>query len=274
MSCCWRGRRWWIFTGVIFDADVLMLLRLNNPNDAERGIAAVPRWVLVLFVSALAAYLSLRATEPKSVAVASALEAPPAYVTLRALSLGEPQAMSQYLTLTLQAFDNQPGISVPFRALDYARVIAWLKTALTLDPAAQYPLMMASQLYGQVADAPEKQRAMCDFVHREFLARPNARWRWLAHCAIMAKHRLKDAALALRYAEDIARYAGGASGWARQMRIFILEEMGETQRAAVLLGGLLAGKEITDGREIHFLTDRLEKLKSVENSAATSKNRQ
>ena len=41
-----------------------------------------------------------------------------------------------------------------------------------------------------------------------------------------------------------------------------------------LLGGLLAGKEITDGREIHFLTDRLEKLKSVENSAATSKNRQ
>ena len=240
MSCCWRGRRWWIFTGVIFDADVLMLLRLNNPNDAERAIAAVPRWVLVLFVSALAAYLSLRATEPKPVAVASALEAPPAYVTLRALSLGEPQAMSQYLTLTLQAFDNQPGISVPFRALDYARVIAWLKTALTLDPAAQYPLMMASQLYGQVADAPEKQRAMCDFVHREFLARPNARWRWLAHCAIMAKHRLKDAALALRYAEDIARYAGGASGWARQMRIFILEEMGETQRAAVLLGRAIA----------------------------------
>ena len=251
-----------------------MSLRFNRANERERGIAAVPRWVLVLFVSALATYLSLRAAAPKPIAAASALEAPLATAAQRALSLGEPQAMSQYLTLTLQAFDNQPGISVPFRALDYTRVIAWLKAALALDPAAQYPLMMASQLYGQVADAPEKQRAMCDFVHREFLARPNARWRWLAHCAIMARHRLKDVPLALRYAEDIARHAGSASGWARQMRIFMLEEMGETERATVLLGGLLAGKEITDAREIHFLTERLEKLKRVENSATTSKNRQ
>ncbi len=247
-----------------------MLLR----PESERRIAAVPRWVFVLFVVALAAYAALRGAEPKPVAVASALEAPLPAAALRALSLGEPQAMAQFLTLYLQAFDNQPGVSIPFRSLDYARVIAWLNTALTLDPASQYPLMMASQLYGQVSDAPDKPRMMCDFVHREFLAQPDARWRWLAHCAIMAKHRLQDAALALRYADDIARHAGGASNWARQMRIFILEDMGETERAAVLLGGLLAGKEITDASEIHFLTERLEKLKGAEKSAPLSKNRQ
>ncbi|MEQ1775316.1 MAG: hypothetical protein ABL891_16175 [Burkholderiales bacterium] len=242
--------------------------------EGERRVAVVPRWVLALFVAALAAYAALRATEPKPVAVASALEAPWPASVLRALSLGEPQAMSQFLALYLQAFDNQPGVSVPFRALDYARVMEWLGTALALDSAAQYPLMMASQLYGLVSEAPDKQRAMCDFVHREFLVRPDARWRWLAHCAIMAKHRLKDPPLALRYAEDIARHAGRASNWARQMRIFILEDMGETERAAVLLGGLLAGKEITDDKEIHFLTERLEKLKRVEKSASPSKNRQ
>lgn len=250
-----------------------MRYRLHEGGRRERSFAAAPRWVLVLFVAAFAAYVALRAAAPGPVAAASALAAPLPAPALRALSAGEPQAMSQLLTLYLQAFDNQPGISIPFSALDYDRVIVWLNTALTLDPLSQYPLMMASQLYGQVADG-DRQRAMCDFVHRAFTARPDTRWRWLAQCAIMAKHRLKDAPLALRYAEDITRHAGGASNWARQMRIFILEDMGETERAMVLLGGLLAGNEISDTREIHFLTERLEKLKRAEKSPPPPKIRQ
>jgi hypothetical protein len=241
-------------------------------NGGERSMAAVPRWVLALFVAALAAHATLRASDPAPAAAASALEAPLPVPALRAMSAGEPQAMAQFLMLYLQAFDNQSGISIPYRALDYARVIAWLTAALTLDPASQYPLMMASQLYGQ-APGSDRQRVMCDFVHREFLARPDARWRWLAHCAIMARHRLKDTPLALRYADDIARHAGGASHWARQMHIFLLEDMGERERAMVLLGGLLAGKEITDAREIHFLTERLQKLKTVEKPASLPKTR-
>src|SRR3954467_13435229 len=112
---------------------------------------------------------------------------------------------------------------------------------------------------------------MLQFVHREFLRDPNRRWRWLAHAAIIAKHRLKDMPLALRYAADIAQHAPAASGWARQMRIFILEDMGETQSAAVLLGGLLATGEVTDEAEIRFLTQELEKLKSAENPSAPSR---
>ena len=242
-------------------------------TGTERGVAAVPRWVLLLFVTTLMAYVTLRASESSPVAVASALEAPLPPPALRMLSVGEPQAMAQVLMLRLQAFDNQPGISIPFIALDYQRVIAWLGAAQTLDSRSQYPLMMAAQLYGQVPDSG-RQRAMCEFVHREFLAWPDTRWRWLAHCAIMARHRLKDAALALRYAEAISRHAGRASNWAKQMRIFMLEDMGEIERAKVLLGGLLAGDEITDAREIHFLMERLEKLKSVEKPALAPKIRQ
>jgi hypothetical protein len=112
---------------------------------------------------------------------------------------------------------------------------------------------------------------MLEWVHRAFLEAPDRRWRWLAHCAIVAKHRLHDQALALRYADDIARYAGAASGWARQMRIFFLEDMGEIEQAKVLLGGLLASGEVTDPHEIHFLTERLEALKNDESSPGTTK---
>lgn len=239
-----------------------MLTMSRTRVDTERRFSAVPRTVLAVFVLALAAHAALRYVEPRPSAVAAALQAPLPLPVLKVLSLGEPQVLSQGLSLYLQAFDNQPGVSVPFAALDYARVIAWLQTALMLDGAAQYPLMMASQLYAQVNDEA-RQRSMCAFVQQAFLAQPDVRWRWLAHCAIMARHRLKDMPLALRYAEDIAQHAGKASGWARQMRIFLLEDMGEVERATVLLGGLLAGNEVSDPKELHFLTEQLEKLKEI-----------
>ncbi len=240
--------------------------------EPQRRFSTVPRWVVAVFVLALVLHGALRFVEERPQATASALEPPLPVAALRVLSLGEPQVLSHLLTLYLQAFDNQPGVSIPFAALDYARVSAWLKSALTLDPAAQYPLLMAAQLYGQVEDAA-RQRSMCEFVHSAFIERPNVRWRWLAHCAIMARHRIKDLPLALRYAEAIALHAGKASGWARQMRIFLLEDMGEAERAAVLLGGLLAHNEVSDPKEWHFLNEQLERLKRVEKPTASPKPR-
>lgn len=234
---------------------------LQRNADGERPYSVVPRPLLAVFVLALMAHGALRFFAPGASAVATALTAPPPQNMLHVASLGEGPALSQGLTLYLQAFDNQPGVSVPFSALDYARVTRWLTAALVLDGNAQYPLMMASQLYGQVDDAA-RQRMMCEFVHQAFLAQPNRRWRWLAHCAIMARHRLKDQALALRYADDITRHAGQASNWARQMRIFLLADMGEVERAKVLLGGLLAGNEIRDAKERHFLTEQLGRLEA------------
>ena len=242
-------------------------------KETERAIAAVPRWVLALLALALAVPAAWQALQPKPVARAEALGAAPPPSVLRAASLGEPIALAQLLALYLQAFDNQPGISIPFRELDYGRVGAWLGAILATDPVGQYPLLMASQIYAQVPDAA-KQRAMCQFVRREFERDPDRRWRWLAHCAVVAKHRLRDPRLALSYAEAITQRARGASNWARQMRIFILEDMGEIEAATVLLGGLLASGEVSDPKEIHFLTERLETLKHAGKSSPPSGSRQ
>lgn len=238
----------------------------------ERTLGAVPPAVAALLAVAFALQLFWHSLQPAPVARAEALPPAPQIAGLRAASFGEPVATAQMLLLYLQAFDNQPGISIPFRDLDYDRVTGWLDVALRLDPHSGYALMMASQLYGQVPDTA-KQRAMCEFVHARFIEAPDARWRWLAHCAIMAKHRLRDQALALRYAADITRHAGRASGWARQMQIFILEDMGETDSARVLLGGLLATGEVTDPSELNFLTERLQALESAGKPSPASKSR-
>jgi hypothetical protein len=86
----------------------------------------------------------------------------------------------------------------------------------------------------------------------------------------VAKHRLNDTHLALRYARALARHADGPQvpHWAKQMVIFVLEDMGELESAKVLLGGLLASGKITDPHEQRFLSKRLFELE--ERSAASN----
>jgi hypothetical protein len=241
-------------------------------SHAERAIGIVPRPVAALLVIALCVQVTWQALQPRPSARPEALEAPPSQAALRVMTFGEPTALAQLLTLYLQAFDNQPGVSIPFRELDYSRVTAWLDTIIGLDPVGHYPLLMASRIYSQVPDA-DRQRHICEFVRRQFDADPNRRWRWLAHCAIVAKHRLADRRLALSYADAITRQAREASSWARQMRIFILEDLGEIEAATVLLGGLLESGEVADPREIHFLTEQLERMKAVGKSSPPSESR-
>ncbi|MEO8628419.1 MAG: hypothetical protein ABI612_10010 [Betaproteobacteria bacterium] len=239
----------------------------------ERRIGSVPRSLRILLPTLLAAQLIFSLLQPRPQARADQLSPPPPLALARVMSVGEPIAFAQMMTLYLQAFDNQPGISIPFAALDYNTVSAWLERILDLDPKGQYPLMMASQLYAEVPDE-NKQRRMFDLVYREFLRDPDRRWPWLAHVAIMAKHRLKDLPLALHYAQAISTYATGTHvpHWARQMQIFLHEDMGELETAKVLLGGLLDGGIVTDPHEIHFLIEQLNRLSTADKSSSPSGN--
>ena len=237
----------------------------------ERPLSIVPRAVWLVLLAALAMQVAWQSTQPRPVASSAALTAPPPLAALRVVAAGEPNVLAQLLTLYLQAFDNQPGISIPFRDLDYSRVTQWLATILALDPAGQYPLLMAAQVYSRVPD-PARTRMMFELVHQQFMRDPNRRWRWLAHASLMAKHRLHDDALALRYARDLTRYATVAPGWARQMQIFILEDIGEVESARILLGGLLESGEIKDQRELHFLTERLKEMENAEKPSPATKN--
>ena len=227
--------------------------------------ASVP--LIALLALTMSLQIGLRAAAPRPSAFAEALPQPPASVVMRLASFGEPIAMAQLLVLYLQAFDTQAGISIPFRELDFERVESWLERTLELDPLSQYPLLLASQVYAQVPDAV-RQRRMLTFVYEQFRYDPIRRWRWLAHAALMAKHRLHDLPLALTYAQALSRQASSTSvpSWARQMHIFLLEDLGEVQAAKILLGGLLASGAVTDASERRFLTQRLQAMETAEKS--------
>ena len=157
--------------------------------------------------------------------------------------------------LYLQGFD--------VRSLDYERLAGWLEALVQLAPRSQYPLFAAARIYAEHPD-PARSRAMLEFVYRQFMLDPDRRWPWLAHGALLAKHRLRDLALARRYAAAIDRHAIAAEvpPWARQMELFILEDLGELEAAKVLLGGLLASGKVRDAEEARFLQQRLEELEA------------
>jgi hypothetical protein len=230
---------------------------------AQRPLSSVPRVVVSLLVLGLAAQIALRASAPAPRAAAEDLPPAPSTGVLRLASFGDPVALAKGLMLYLQAFDYQSGSKVPYRDLDYDRLEAWLARVLDLDPLAQYPLMAASRLYAEVPDE-SKQRSMLEFIYREFLLDPNRRWPWLAHATALAKHRLHDLPLALRYARAIQQHAVAANVplWARQMEAFILEDMDELETARLIIGGYIQSGDVKDPGELRFLEERLKALES------------
>jgi hypothetical protein len=234
------------------------LAALRTPT---RSLRAVPPGVQAAFALALAAQLLWYGLAPAPASERRELPPAPPETLLRLTAFGEPAALARAGTLWLQYFDQQPGDSVPYRELDYGRLRAWLERWLALAPASEYPLALAVRLYGQVSDPP-RQRIMLDFVHDTFQERPGTRWPWLAEATLLAKHRLEDPELALRYARDLTARTEGMDVpyWARDLQILLLEDLGEYEAARILIGGLLDSGEIEDPRELRFLERRLEAL--------------
>jgi hypothetical protein len=220
----------------------------------ERALSTVPAWLWTLLAATLAAQLALRAPHAARAPQASELPRAPDVRALRLASFGEPEALARMLALHVQSF----GL-----ASDYRRLVGWLGGILELDPRSHYPLFLAARVYAESAD-PARARLALDFVYQEFLRDPNRRWPALAHAALLAKHRLGDLPLARRYASAVQRYTTTPDVplWAKQMEIFILEDMNELEAARIMLGGLLESGTVHDPGELRFLQQRLQELEA------------
>lgn len=224
---------------------------------SQRSLSVVPVAVPAVLVLALGLQMAWHRWVPPPRAGAVLLAAPPAPALLRLSALGEPIALSKLLMLHVQAADQGQG----FGKLDYNSLEQWLTRISDLDPRAQYPLRVASHLYAEVSD-PAKKRQMLEFIYRRFEGDPNLRWPSLAHAVIAAKHQLHDLPLARRYAGALRLQATGPGvpDWARQMEVFILEDMNEIESAKILLGGMIASGQVSDPQERRFLLERLKNM--------------
>lgn len=227
--------------------------------DKERPIAVVPKWVMVVLGISILTQIVFHGRTVELQVRERPLPDPPSVETLNVLSLGDRIGLSKFLMLWLQGFDHQPGISIPFSRLNYDVLIHWLDSISTLDNESHYALLSASRIYSEVPDE-EKRRKILDFVYKKFLDSPDKRWVWMAHAIYVARHKIKDNRLALHYAQQLRVHttSGVVPNWARQLELFVYEDLGELETAQILLGGLIESGEITDENEIAFLLSRLQ----------------
>ena len=239
--------------------------RVSNRQD-ERSVKDVPVFIVITLSLAFFCQIYWSSSRPLATIHIKPLPEPPSKIESQLMGLGDSIAIAKLFMLWLQAFDNQPGVSVPFKSLNYHRVINWLDRILTLDPKGLYPLLAASRIYSVVGD-DEKKRQMLGFVSEKFFEDPDRRWPSMVHAIYVAKHRLEDYPLALKYAHAVARQVTREEipSWVKQMEIYVLEDMGEIESAKILIGGLLESGTITDAHELQFLKDRLNRLERENN---------
>ena len=228
--------------------------------DEYKPLSLVSLWLWVVTIGALLFQVAFhRYVVPPPISEAINYEKPPRQALFNVLSLGEPVTLARLLALRLQAFDNQPGISIPFRELDYDNLGLWFDRVVALDERAEYPHFLIAKIYSSVSD-DERRRKTIDWVTRQFLERPNERWEWMGHVTNMAKYVLKDDELSIKLAR-IARNKttpGKVPSWVREMEIFFLENQDEFEAAASMLEEQLIAGEVTEPQEFTFLSNRLQ----------------
>lgn len=189
-----------------------------------------------------------------------ALPEPPSLISQPFYQASDQAFVYRVLLLWLQQFDVQSGQYVSFRQLDYQKLVGWLEYLQSIAPESQYPMLLATRIYTRVADDARK-RIMLNYIFEAFERNPPKNWRWLTEATITAQHGIKDLPLALKYANALATSTEATiPRWARDMKLTILEDMGEFEQVKLLVGGLLANKQITDENELRFLNALLERL--------------
>lgn len=235
-----------------------------NTLHHQRPLSYVPKYIFILLIASVSLQILWHHLLPPPQVQVKPLTPPPPTNLLKILSFGEEVVTAKILMLWLQSFTVQQGQFISYQQLDYQILHQWLEKILKLDPYSQYPLLAASYQYSYAAN-PKKQREMLEFIYESFFSDPKRRWRWLAQASIIAKHQLKDLPLALRYAQALTRHTDKIAdlpAWAREMEIFILEDMGELKQAKLIVGGLLASGQITNKDEIIFLNQKLKELEA------------
>lgn len=186
---------------------------------------------------------------PKIVSLPNA----PSLTAMNFMAASDSSFTYRVLMFWLQQFDVQAGQYISYRDIDYKNLTLWLDAINQLEPSSQYAMLLATRVYSRVADN-ERKKLMLDYIYREFKKDPDKNWRWLAEATITAQHKLKDLQLALTYATALAEHESKEiPRWAKDIRLIVLENLGEIEQVKLLVGGLIANKTVTDPNEIRFL---------------------
>jgi len=229
----------------------------SSASSSDRRPALALLAVLGAVALQLAFWWHTRTLQPP----ADTLGAPPELAEVDFVSLSDRQAFFRINLLALQNAGDLNGRITPLAQMDYGRLVGWFELLGRLDVQSNAVLTLAGYFYGETTVARDV-RAVAQYLRRAALRDPAARWRFLAHAIYLARYRAGDVPLALEMANDLARLdVPDLPVWTRQMRAFILADVGEREAARDVMQVILETDPNLSPEERnfidHFLTQRL-----------------
>lgn len=205
-----------------------------------RPAVSTPFFLLILM---LAAQISLAAflhhVRPPSSVLPRLL---PAHI-LRFFSFGDEQLTFRSLGLVLQNAGDSGGRFTPLKDYDYALLADWFARLDQLDMQADYIPALAAYYYA-LTPKTEDIRHIVTYLSRHAMRDPAEKWRWLVQAVMLARYRVKDQAWALRLAQDIRHLPPQTVPlWTRQLEAFVLDDLGQSEAAAMVMRVLLHTEE-------------------------------
>jgi len=228
----------------------------------ERPLLQLPRPLLIAFAILLLCQLAYHHRAQRQIeAVYQGLTRPLSVASYRGIAMGSEQLLGYLLALRLQLHDNQAGRHFRYSLIDYGILIDWLDRITEISQGTEYPMLLASRVYSSTGDK-DRLRQVLGFIERRFDDDPQKHWRRLAEACLLAKHKLGDLELALRFAERLARQPASVKmpRWARDFRFLLLADLNELEAAIAIIQAMLETDAIDDPDEQRFLREKLSKF--------------
>lgn len=179
----------------------------------------------------------------------------PALAGALSASLNDAELSYRGFGLMLQNLGDVGRDVTPLKNYDYARLKEWFFLLHRLDPASDHMPMVAAHYFG-ATKVPKDAAEIVAYLRVAGQAPYAEKWRWLAHAAFLAQHRMKDPDLALAIAYDLQRLARAGVDmpqWARAMPAFVLANKGEAEAAKAFMSNLLVTDSTPHPEEVYFM---------------------
>lgn len=180
----------------------------------------------------------------------------PSLAGAEAMTLGDKEFSFRFLAIILQNFGDMGINKTALKDYNYKELGKWFFLLNRLDPISDHVPMLAAHYFGG-SSVPENAAEVVKYLGEVGQIPIGEKWRWLAHAAYLAQHKVGDIDLALKYAYKLQKmndeYNLGMPQWARQMPAFILNNRGEKEASRKLMEKLLVTEKNVDPAEINFM---------------------
>lgn len=182
----------------------------------------------------------------------------PSTMGATAAFLGDKELAYRSMALTLQSFGNDTGQVQSLKDYNYENLGTWFDLTDSLDPHSDYVPFLAAYYFAGSQD-PTKLMPVINYIRRVGTYQDPDKWRYLGQAVFLANHKMKDTALAMQLADELAKtYKPGMPAWPLQMKAILAEKMGEKEMSYnMMLDALQNQKKTLDPIEVNYMVDQI-----------------